>query len=54
MKNFNDFIEQAAAKVLTTESAKNCPKGKYWCYTDKKCKPIPSGYFIGRRGYLEP
>ena len=27
MKNFNDFIEQAAAKVLTTESAKNCPKG---------------------------
>ena len=54
MKNFNDFIEQAAAKVLTTESAKNCPKGKYWCYTDKKCKPIPSGYFVGRRGYLEP
>ena len=35
MKNFNDFIEQAASKVLTTESAKNCPKGKYWCYTDK-------------------
>ena len=54
MKNFNDFIEQAAAKVLTTESAKNCPKGKYWCYTDKKCKTIPSGYFVGRRGYLEP
>ena len=49
MKNFNDFIEQAASKVLTTESAKNCPKGKYWCYTDKKCKPIPSGYFVGRR-----
>ena len=54
MKNFNDFIEQAASKVLTTESAKNCPKGKYWCYTDKKCKTIPRGYHMGGRGYIEP
>ena len=20
-----------------------CPKGSYYCYTDKKCKPIPKG-----------
>ena len=43
-KNFNSFIEEAADK--------RCPKGHYWCYTDKKCKKIPSGYHVGLRGYL--
>ena len=32
--------------------AKKCPPGKYYCYTDKKCKKIPRGYHIGARGYL--
>ena len=32
--------------------AKKCPKGKYYCFTDKKCKKIPRGYYIGARGYL--
>jgi len=32
--------------------AKKCPPGKYYCFTDKKCKKIPRGYFIGARGYL--
>ena len=32
--------------------AKSCPKGQYYCYTDKKCKKIPKGYVIGARGYL--
>ena len=45
MKEFDRFIEEAAAK--------RCPVGQYWCYTDKKCKKIPLGYHIGRRGYLE-
>jgi len=45
MKEFNNFIEEAAAK--------RCPSGQYWCYNDKKCKKIPLGYHIGRRGYLE-
>ena len=45
MKNFDKFIEEA--------SAKRCPKGQYWCYTDKKCKKIPGGYHIGRGGYLD-
>tara|TARA_B100000214_G_scaffold24601_1_gene16251 strand:+ start:898 stop:3417 length:2520 start_codon:yes stop_codon:yes gene_type:complete len=30
----------------------SCPKGQYYCYTDKKCKKIPKGYMIGARGYL--
>ena len=32
--------------------AKKCPPGKYYCFTDKKCKKIPRGYRIGARGYL--
>jgi hypothetical protein len=31
---------------------KKCPPGKYYCFTDKKCKKIPRGYYIGARGYL--
>ena len=44
MKGFDKFIEEAAAK--------RCPAGKYWCFTDKKCKKIPVGYHVGRGGYL--
>ena len=32
--------------------AKSCPPGKYWCYTDNKCKKVPMGYYVGRGGYL--
>ena len=45
MKDFNKFIEEAASK--------RCPAGQYYCFTDKKCKKIPMGYYVGRRGYLE-
>jgi len=44
MKNFNKFISEATAK--------KCPPGQYYCYTDKKCKKIPKGYRVGVRGYL--
>ena len=44
MKNLNNFIEEAAKK--------RCPQGQYWCYTDKKCKPIPKGWHVLRTGYL--
>ena len=46
MKEFDKFIEEAATK--------RCPPGKYWCFTDKKCKKIPLGYHVGRGGYVEP
>ena len=35
--------------------AKNgkCPAGEYYCYTDKKCKPIPKGFkVVGAAGML--
>ena len=44
MKNFTDFME----------ASKTCPKGKYYCFTEKKCKPLPSGYRIGYGGRLAP
>ena len=46
MKTFGKFLEEAS-------EAKKCPDGKYWCFTDKKCKKIPRGYHIGYRGHLE-
>ena len=46
MRDFNDFIEEAATK--------RCPPGKYYCHTDKRCKKIPLGYHVGRGGYVEP
>ena len=45
MKSLNTFIDEG--------SSKKCPDGQYYCFTDKKCKKIPGGYFVGRRGYLE-
>ena len=36
MKTFKQF----------TEEKKKCGEGEYYCFTDKKCKPIPKGYRI--------
>ena len=32
---------------------KTCKSGQYYCTKDKKCKPIPGGYHVGRGGWLE-
>ena len=32
--------------------AKSCPPGKYWCFTDEKCKKIPMGYHVMGSGRL--
>ena len=42
MKTFKNFIVEA----------KKCPKGQYYCFTDKKCKKIPTGYRVGFGGRL--
>ena len=35
------------------EESKKCKLGYYYCYTDKKCKPIPKGFKVmGRAGML--
>jgi hypothetical protein len=38
--------------VFEDHMNKSCGKGKYYCYTDKKCKKVPSGYHVGGRGRL--
>ena len=30
----------------------SCGDGKYYCYTDKKCKPIPEGSKVDKNGML--
>lgn len=29
-----------------------CPKGQYYCYTNKECKPIPAGFMVDPEGML--
>ena len=36
------------------EEHKQCPQGKYYCHKEKKCMPIPRGYYVGARGWLKP
>ena len=46
-------VRVITSTVSEENEAKTCPAGKYWCFTSKKCKKIPLGYYIGARGYLE-
>ena len=46
MKTFREFQE--------SKETKKCPDGQYYCFTDKKCKKIPTGYRIGYGGRLAP
>ena len=46
MKSFKQFTDH------TSPAGKDCPPGKYYCTKRKKCMPIPSGYHVGRGGWL--
>ena len=39
---------------IAYEDKKNnkCEIGKYYCYTDKKCKPIPAGFMVDPEGMV--
>ena len=39
-------------KVEEGHMHKTCKKGDYYCYTDKKCKPIPKGFMVDPEGML--
>ena len=30
----------------------HCPDGQYYCFDDRKCKPIPKGMSVGKNGML--
>ena len=42
MKSFKQFKEENTT----------CKAGEYYCNTDQKCKPIPSGYKVNDTGLL--
>ena len=52
-KGFSQRAHCQGKKKTMSEEKKTCPPGKYYCFTDKKCKKIPLGYHVGGRGYLE-
>ena len=37
---------------LEYTSESSCPEGQYYCYDEKKCKPIPKGMKVGKDGML--
>jgi len=39
-------------KDVTEEKNGRCPKGQYYCYTNKECKPIPKGFMVDPAGML--
>ena len=43
---------QGRKKKVNEEKNGNCKAGSYYCYTDKKCKPIPSGFMVDPEGML--
>ena len=47
------FFSKEELELEEANEAKSCPAGKYWCYDSKKCKTIPTGWYVGRGGYLE-
>ena len=51
--NVMAHVVDFTAQEIIEDQAKKCPDGKYWCYTDKKCKTIPRGWHVGRAGYIE-
>ena len=44
MKSYKQFLEDT--------STQQCPEGKYFCHKEKKCMPIPRGYYVGAKGWL--
>jgi len=51
---FRKFINSMKKKTEEMNEEKNkCKPGNYYCFTDKKCKPIPFGYMVGRDGMLD-
>ena len=47
-----ETIDLIKPDPLLKEGHKSCPKGEYYCYDSKKCKPIPKGYHVMGNGQL--
>ena len=49
-KDGKSVMYATATKMAMKEES--CGKGEYYCYDDKKCKPIPDGMKVGKDGML--
>ena len=50
---YRKFINSMKEKTKEmSEESKKCKSGYYYCYTNKKCKPIPPGFMIDPAGML--
>jgi len=49
-KDGKSVMYATATKMAMKEES--CGKGEYYCYDDKKCKPIPEGMKVGKDGML--
>ena len=54
MKSVKKFAKTKHNGLPEKKSIKeeSCGKGEYYCYDDKKCKPIPEGMKVGKDGML--
>ena len=46
------MVKEARERFIL-EAKKNCGEGKYYCFDEQKCKPLPSGMTIGKDGMLQ-
>ena len=46
------LVKEAREKFIL-EAKKNCGEGKYYCFDEQKCKPLPDGMTIGKDGMLQ-
>ena len=46
------LVKEARNKFIL-EAKKNCGEGKYYCFDEQKCKPLPDGMTIGKDGMLQ-
>ena len=51
VKKFAKTKHKGLPSKVEEESTK-CKEGSYYCYTDKKCKPIPRGFMVDPEGML--
>ena len=48
------IVDLIITEIEEAHMNKSCGKGQYYCYTDKKCKKIPSGSHMNSKGRLVP
>ena len=52
-KRYPNCVKKKKTKKMNEEMNGKCKAGYYYCYTDKKCKPIPKGFrVVGPAGML--